>query len=125
MGFSKQEYWSGVPLPSPIYTYIYIGVFIYVGVPGGSDVKNLPAMWETWLQSQGREDSSGEENGNPLQYSGLENPLERGAWLAIVHGIAESDTTERLTHRCLTSHQRGRSYLYDHEPSDLPVPEGV
>ena len=38
--------------------------------------------------------SPGEVNGNPLQYSCLENSLDRGAWLAIVHGIAkESDTT--------------------------------
>ena len=32
----------------------------------------------------------GEGNGNPLQYSCLENPMDRGAWRAIVHGVAES-----------------------------------
>ena len=36
----------------------------------------------------------GEGNGNPLQYSCLENPIDRGAWQATVHRIAESDTTE-------------------------------
>ena len=40
---------------------------------------------------------TGEGNGNPLQYSCLENPMIRGAWWAIVHGIAKgSDTTEQL-----------------------------
>ena len=36
-------------------------------------VKNLPAMWKTWVQSLGKEDSPGEGKGYPLQYSGLEN----------------------------------------------------
>ena len=36
----------------------------------------------------GQEDSSGEGNGNPLQYSCLENPMLRGAWWATVHGVA-------------------------------------
>ena len=36
--------------------------------------------------------SPGEGNGNPLQYTCLENPMDRGAWLATVHGVAESRT---------------------------------
>ena len=39
---------------------------------------------------------SGEANGNPLQYSCLENPTDRGAWQATVHGVAELDTTQQL-----------------------------
>ena len=42
----------------------------------------------------GWERSPGEEHGNPLQYSCLENPMNRGAWRSIVHGVAESDMTE-------------------------------
>ena len=38
--------------------------------------------------------SFGGGHGNPLQYSCLENPMERGAWQAIVHGVTESDVTE-------------------------------
>ena len=42
----------------------------------------------------GSERSPGEDHGNPLQYSCLENPMDRGAWGAILHRISESDTTE-------------------------------
>ena len=38
--------------------------------------------------------SPGGGNGNPLQYSSLENPTDRGAWRATVHGVEESDTIE-------------------------------
>ena len=38
--------------------------------------------------------SPGKENGSPLQDSCLENPMDRGAWRATVHGVREADTTE-------------------------------
>ena len=56
-------------------------------------VKNLPAVQETWVRSLGQEDPT-EGNGNPLQYSCLENPMDRGARQATVHGVAESDMIE-------------------------------
>ena len=40
----------------------------------------------------GSERSPGEGNGNPLQYSCLETPMDRGAWQATVHGVAKSQT---------------------------------
>ena len=51
-------------------------------------VKNLPPVQETWVRFLGQEDSPGEGNGNPLQYSCLENPMDKGVWWAVVHGVA-------------------------------------
>ena len=42
--------------------------------------------------------SPGERNGNPLQYSCLENPMDRGAWWTTVHRVEESDATEGTWH---------------------------
>ena len=60
-------------------------------------VKNLPANAEevrdmSSIPVLGR--SPGGGNGNPLQYPFLENPMDRGAWWATVHRVAELDTTE-------------------------------
>ena len=59
-------------------------------------VKSLPTMQETQVQIPGWGASPGERNGNLPPYSCLENSMERGAWQAKVHGIAESDKTEQL-----------------------------
>ena len=45
--------------------------------------------------------SPGGGNGNPLQYCCLENPMDRGAWQATVHGITELEMTEKLTLTCM------------------------
>ena len=55
-------------------------------------VKNLPAMRETQIQFLGQEDPPGEGHGNPLQYSCLENSMDRRAWQATVHRVAKSRT---------------------------------
>ena len=51
-------------------------------------VKNPPAMQEP----RGQEDLLEKESGNPLQYSGLENSMDRRTWRATVHGVAKSQT---------------------------------
>ena len=47
---------------------------------------------EMWVQSLGQEDPLEEEMGTPLQYSCLENPKDRGACWAVVHGVSKSRT---------------------------------
>ena len=59
-----------------------------MGFPGGSVVKNPPASAGDTGSIPGSGRSPGEGNGNPLQYFCLENPKDRGAWQATVHGVA-------------------------------------
>ena len=77
LGFPRQEYWSGLPFP------------------GRAVVKNPPdsagvAGHVGSVPVSGR--SSGAGNGNPLQYSCLGNPKDRGAWRATVHAVAKNQT---------------------------------
>ena len=58
------------------------------GVKSGSGVKNLPANAGDSGSTPGSGRSPGERNGNPLQFSCLEIPMERGAWQATVYGHA-------------------------------------
>ena len=62
---------------------------------GGSAVKNPPAMQrpqEPRVRSLGQEDPPGGGHDNPLQYSCLENPMDRGTWRATVHRVRKSQT---------------------------------
>ena len=62
------------------------------GFPAGSAVKNSPFNAEDAHLIPGSGRSSGEGNGNLLQYSCLESPTDRGDWQATVHGFAGLDT---------------------------------
>ena len=55
-------------------------------------VKDSPVMQETWLRSLGQEDPLEKGKGYSLQYSCLENSMDRGAWWATVHGVAKNRT---------------------------------
>jgi len=64
------------------------------GLPCGLVVKNRPAKAGDSGSILGLGKSPGKENGNPLHYSCLGNPMDRGVWRAIVHGVSkESDST--------------------------------
>ena len=62
------------------------------GFPGGSEDKASACKAGDPGSIAGLERSPGEGNGNPLQYSCLENPMDREAWWATVHRVAESQT---------------------------------
>ena len=80
-----------------------------MGFPGGTVVKNLPATEADagdaadigLIPGLGR--SPGEGNGNPLQYSCLENPVDRGTWRAAVHRVAQNWTRlkQLSRHACI------------------------
>ena len=61
-------------------------------------VKNLPAMQETWVQSLGWEDPLEQDMATCSSILAWRIPMDRGAWQATIHGVAELDMTEQLTH---------------------------
>ena len=72
--------------------FFKISKVIIIGSPGSSVVNNLPVNAGDMglIPRSGR--SLGEGNGNPIQYSSLENLMDREAWWATVHGVAKGQT---------------------------------
>ena len=73
------------------WTLIYF-LMLIMGFPGGSVVKNLPGNSGDIGLIPGLGGSPGKENGNPLQYSCLGDPMDRGTWEATVRGLSKSQT---------------------------------
>ena len=63
-----------------------------MGFPGSSEIKAYACHAGELGSIPGLGRSPGEGNDNPFQYSCLENPMDRGAWWAILHGVAKSQT---------------------------------
>ena len=96
----------------------------YLGSPGCSDDKESACNSRNLgsIPESGR--SPREGNGNPLQYSCLENSMDRGAWQAIVHRVSKSQTGMSNFHflsKHLTSHYESYSNLLSLRPSILRV----
>ena len=88
--FSKQEHWSGLPLPSRKKTLlVYYDVW---GFPGSSDSKESACNVGYLGSIPGLGRFPREGHGNPLQCSCLENPRDGGAWWAAIYGVAHSRT---------------------------------
>ena len=67
-------------------------IFLHWGFPGGSESKESAWNSEDPGLIPGWGKSPGGRNGNPLQCSSVENPMDRGAWRAAVHGVTQSQT---------------------------------
>ena len=100
-------------------------VLVIVGLPGGLTGKeSTPSNAGDLGSIPGWGRSPGGGHGSPLQCSRLENPTDRGAWRATVHGAAQSQT--RLSdeaHRLQTAGLP--SSLWGERPAGLPLPEGA
>ena len=68
---------------------VLVSLVMFFGIPGDSVVKNPPADAEDVDLIPGLARFPGEGNGHPLQYSCMENPMDRRAWQATVHGVAK------------------------------------
>ena len=87
--------WTNSRCPSTvelIKEWWYIHIMEYQGSRGGSDDKESACNAGDTHSIPGSGRSPWEENGNSLQYSCLKNSMDRGAWQAIVHGVANSQT---------------------------------
>ena len=103
---------SRAQLVEMVCIHLFVCMYVYMRASQVAlVVKNLPAnagdLRDAGLiLGSGR--SPGGGHGNPLQYSYLENPMDRGAWQATVHGVTESDTTEVTTcthvYMCVYTH---------------------
>ena len=96
--------------------------FLGMVFPGGSDAKESACSAGDPGSIPGSGRSPGEGNGYPLQYSGLENSMDRGAWQSYSPwGRKESDTTEWLT----LSHFHGRNKDNSYDPCPHATPSAV
>ena len=98
------------------YVCIYIILYVYMGFPGSSDDKESAcnAGDPCSAPTLGRSPRKGNDNLLQYSYSCLENPTDRGAWCATVHGVTKSQTRLSDSHFHFLTHTRTRIHTYTH-----------
>ena len=100
---------TGITLNPPAPWTYWVSTDICIRLPGGADSKESACNVGDLGSVPGLGRSLGEGNGTPLQYSCLENPVDGGAWWAIVHGVSRSQI--RLSDFTLMNQQQ--NYLLE------------
>ena len=126
MGFSRQQYWSGLPFPS-------LGDLLDTGIELGSPTFQAEALLSEPPRKPRRQQETcvcpGRGHGNPLQYSCWECPMDRGAWWATVHegqrslvGYSPwgSDMTETAGHTHTHTHTHTSKRVHNWHSHFLP-----
>ena len=93
---------------------MWLGLIQSQDFPGSSGDKASACNAEDQGSVPGSGRSPGEGNGYPLQYSGLENSMDRGAWRATVHGVAKSRTRLNNTHSYRHTHTLTHTLTHTH-----------
>ena len=88
--FAEKAVLSSLMILGPVEKHLMMYVNIFLGFPSSTDGKESACNAGDSGSIPGWGRSPGEGNGNPLQYSCLENSVDRGAWWATVHGVAKS-----------------------------------
>ena len=96
IGYPLQYSWASLAVQmvknSPAVLETWPPTPVFLGFPSGSDSKESACNLEDLVLISGLRRSPGKGNSYPLQYSCLENVMDRGAWQATVHGVAKSQT---------------------------------
>ena len=105
----SQVYLVNTVIPFRISTSLFSTIYIIISInhwfPVSTGVNNPPAnagyTQEMWVWILGQEVRQSKKNGNPLQYSYLRNPMDRGTWWATVHGVTKSWTQLSMNTRII------------------------
>ena len=90
--YNTQDCFMKLVLVIYVYMYLYMYMFLYIASLVAQMIKNLSAMWETWVRFLGWEDPLEEAMATHSSILAWRMPKDRGAWQVTVHGVTKSRT---------------------------------